>query len=455
MIFMTNCYRSCFSGKSFFIRNILTILGPAVFVAGILFTVSSCEEDPVKIGRKLLPGDDFVTILSTDTVTVRSFTTYNPAVKSGNPAVSYLGQIRDPYFGTIDARFVTQVRLGAAWTPGDYVIDSIKLYLELLSVTGAVDKPQFLSFSEISRQIYNDSVYYSNQDVELTGFGVTDIPLPRLKPDSVNYLELDIPLDFGEYITRDTSMLFHHSTNPDFRSYFRGLLFEITSPEEPVFVSLSVEAPGTYETYQNYFVMFMHDADGNKKQFYFILDAFSKNAAFNLFTHDHSAADPDKRILHINDDYADTLTYVQIMNGLNTKLMIPGLSDIKNDPEMKNISVNKARLILPVHYDNKTYKPSTIPSRVFLNYFTKSGRKYTVPDYSSLNPGFYDGTPDTTNNVFNINISTWLQNYLKDSSDSLTTDFELFLLPTSSNNVILKANDSHSPVRFEITYTKF
>lgn len=454
MIFTMKCCHSCLSGRNLFIRNILKILGP-VLLAGMLLSVASCEEDPSRIGRKLLPGDDFVSILSTDTVRIRSYTTYNPAVKSGNPAVSYLGQIHDPYFGTIDARFVSQIRLGAAWTPGEYVIDSIRLYLEFLSVTGATDKPQFLSFMEIEKQIYNDSVYYSNQAVGLTGFGVTGIPLPRLKPDSANYIKLDIPTEFGEYITRDTSMLFHHSTKPDFRSYFRGLLFEITSPEEPVFVSLSVDPPGKYETYQNYFIMFMHDAEGHNKQYYFILDAFSRNAAFNLFSHDHTAADPDKRIMHINDGYADTLSYVQIMNGLNTRLMIPGLSDIKNDPEMKNISINKARLIIPVHYDRKIYKPSTIPSRIFLNYITKSGRKRTVPDYSPMNPGFYDGTPDTTNNVYNINISTWLQNYLKDTSDSLTTDFELYLLPTSSNNVILKANNSRTPVRFEITYTRF
>ena len=77
-----------------------------------------------------------------------------------------------------------------------------------------------------------------------------------------------------------------------------------------------------------------------------------------------------------------------------------------------------------------------------------------MPDY---NPGsaFYDGSPDTTKNVYNINIATWFQNYLEDKSDSITTNFELFLVPSSSNNVILKANDSHTPVRFEITYTKF
>jgi hypothetical protein len=120
-----------------------------------------------------------------------------------------------------------------------FEIDSIKLYLDFLNVTGAVDKPQYLSFWEIDKQIYTDSTYYSNQYVPLTGFKVADILLPKLKADTINSIEIDIPIAFGDYLTRDTSMLFHHGTDPDFRSYFKGLLFQITSPEEPVFVSLA------------------------------------------------------------------------------------------------------------------------------------------------------------------------------------------------------------------------
>lgn len=415
--------------------------------------MGSCEEDPAKIGRKILPGSDFVNIESTDTITVRSFTMYSDSVESDNPSTSYLGEIYDPYFGTIISEFVTQVRLGSRWEPEYFVIDSIKLYLELLNVSGSVDKPQYLSFWEIAEQIYTDSTYYSNQYVPLTGFKVADILLPNLKADTINNLEIDIPLEFGYHVTRDTSMLFHHSADPDFRSYFKGLLFQLTSPEEAVFASLSIDPPGAYETYMNYFVFFMHDADGYSKQFYLILDAFSRNAAFNIFKHDYSTAEPDKEILHINDGYADTLSYIQMMNGLNTRLMIPGLSDIKNDPAMKNISVNKARIILPVHYDNVIYKPSTLPSQIFMRSVTSTGRKYLIPDYS-VNSSFYDGTPDTTRNVYNINISTWLQNYIENQSDTMTTTFELFLLPSSSNNVILKANDSHTPVKFEFTYTR-
>jgi len=450
---MTKCYHSSLPFTGSFHKISLRILAQALF-AVIIILMISCEEDPSKIGRKILPGSDFVDIESTDTITVRSFTMFSDSIESDNPSTSFLGQLYDPYFGTISAEFVSQLRLGAEWDFDSYVIDSVKLYLEFKTVTGNVSKPQYLSFSRIAKQIYTDKVYYSNEDVPLTGFRIENILLPNLKADTINNLELDIPLVFADTIARDTSMLFHSTTKPDFRSYFKGLLFQITSPEEPVFASLSVDPPGTYETYMNYFIIFLKDGAGASREYYLILDAFSKNAAFNIFRHDYSTAQPDKKIKHINDGFADTLTYAQIMNGLHTKLMIPGLKDIKDDPEMKNVSVNRARIMLPVHYDGITYKPSTLPGQIYLRYVTSTGKKYIVPDYS-VSPAFYDGSPDTINNVYNINIATWMQNYLENKSDTLTTNFELFLVPSSANNVILKANNSHTPVKFEFTYTRF
>lgn len=458
MTFMTKCYHSSLPFAGSFPKNSLRILAQALFAIIIILMVS-CEEDPSKIGRKILPGSDFVNIKSTDTVTVKSYTMFSDSIESDNPSTSYLGQFYDPYFGTVTAQFVSQLRLGSDWDFDKYVIDSIKLFLEFSNVTGNVDKPQYLSFSRIAKQIYTDEVYYSNEDVPLTGFKIENILLPDLKADTINNIEIDIPLVFGDTITSDTSMLFHHSTKPDFRSYFKGLLFEITSPDEqPVFASLSIDPPGTYETYMNYFIIFLHDDANSPRQYYLILDAISRNAAFNIFKHDYSNAEPDKKIQHINDGYPDTLTFLQKMDGLYTKLSIPGLSDIKNDPAMKNISVNKARIIIPIHYDNILYKPSKLPSLILLRFLTSSGKRYIVPDYyptSSSISTFFDGTPDTINHVYNINIATWMQKYIENNSDTLTTDFQLFLLPSSSNNLILKANNSHTPVKFEFTYTKF
>ena len=453
MTFMTKCYHNSLPFTGSFHGNIFRILAQALF-AVIIILMISCEEDPSKIGRKILPGSDFVNIESTDTITVRSYTMFSDSIESDNPSTSFLGELYDPYFGSITAEFVTQLRLGSDWDFDSYVLDSVKLYLEFKNVTGNVNKPQYLSFSRIAKQIYTDDVYYSNEDVPLTGFRIENILLPGLKADTINILELDIPLVFADTITRDTAMLFHSTTKPDFRSYFKGLQFEITSPEEPVFASLSIDPPGTYETYMNYFIIFLHDDAGSPREYYLILDAFSKNAAFNIFRHDYSTAQPDKKIQHINDGFADTLTYAQIMNGLHTKLMIPGLKDIKDDPLMKNVSVNRARIMLPIHYDGITYKPSTLPGQIYLRYVTSTGKKYIVPDYS-VSPAFYDGSPDTIKNVYNINIASWMQYYLENKSDTLTTNFELFLVPSSANNVILKANNSHTPVKFEFTYTRF
>ncbi|MDQ1332094.1 MAG: hypothetical protein QG576_128, partial [Bacteroidota bacterium] len=62
---------------------------------------------------------------------------YSNSVQSDNPSTSYLGQLYDPYFGTTTASFVTQIRMGSEWTNDSFVIDSIKLYLNLLTVTGS------------------------------------------------------------------------------------------------------------------------------------------------------------------------------------------------------------------------------------------------------------------------------------------------------------------------------
>jgi hypothetical protein len=379
------------------------------------------------------------------------------SIESGKPSISFLGQIYDPYFGTTTAEFVSQIRLGSSWDDKYFVIDSVKLYLRLLTVKGAVDKPHYLRLSEIANQIYdNDSVkYYSNQTVPLTGYSVPDILLPELKPDTINDIVLDVGKPFGLHLTSDTSMFFHSESKPDFRSYFKGLYFQLISPEEPIFVSLSVAPPDPYSSYYNYFIMYMRNENDEQKTFIFVLDAISRNAAFNLFRHNYDDADPLKKIQHINDtNYHDTLSYAQTFNGVYTKLLIPGLENIKNDPSMDNISVNKARLKFPIVYDNDIYTRSTIPSQLYLRYITTSGAKYLIHDYS-ISPTLYDGTPDTTANVYNLNIATFVQKYLDDKENEIKPELDLLLSSYSQYNVILKANSGHPKVKFELTYTKF
>jgi hypothetical protein len=416
-----------------------------------MFSLASCEEDPTTMGKGLLPGSDFVDIKATDTLGIRSYTMYDESERTDNPSISYLGQISDPYFGTTTASFVSQLRLKYDW-PGDVaILDSMKLVLSITNARGVTDGVNKLSFYEIGNQIYTDSSYYSNTPVTHTGFSQTDIVLPALKPDTINNIEIMLPnVLFGERLLRDTSMLFHSNTKPDFRSYFKGLHFELNSGTSPCLLSLSLinSQSGGYfivdRYYNNFFVLYYHDIDGNKKAYYLILDAINKNAAFNKFSHNWNTADAAKKIQHIKDFYRDTMTYLQGLNGVYTRLVLPGLENLKKDPSFKNAAINKAKLTVPFYLDTTLYKKSSVPAQLGLRYRTKSGTKPLVPDYilsGDTYHTFFNGRADTINMVYVFNIPTYVQKYLEDTSGDILPELEV-IEGSTTKNIILKANNS-------------
>ncbi len=456
MIFMTRYYNifqyPCrFESVNSFINKFFSL--PVIIL--VVFFVTSCEGDPTRIGAGLLPGSDFVITRGIDTLTARSFTMYDDSIASDHPQVSYLGQTYDPYFGTTTAGFVTQIRLRPIWDDLPFVIDSVKLILHLYDVKGggAPDVIHTIKLSEISEQIYTDKEYYSNREVPLTGYTVDNIVLPALKADTINDIEINLPVSFGEYLTRDTAKLFHNNNKPDFRAFFKGLYFEMTPSTDPLLVTISL-IPSNAGYYNNYIVLFMHDEAAAPKEFYFILDAKNTNASYNKISHDFTTAEPVKRIPHINDGYSDTLSYLQSLNGVYTRIILPGLESLKNDPAFDNIAVNKARLTVPVHIDGDLYDISAAPSQLFLRYRSKSGTKYLISDYNSSNPSFFDGQIDTTAVNYNFNIPGYVQKYLEDATGEIKPELELFQLG-GTTNVILKANASKSQVKFDLTYTKF
>ena len=171
MTFMTRFYHSF---SSFYRFNSVSnkffhILRPALVVMAVFFVVS-CEEGPTKLGSDLLPGSDFVTINSTDTLSVWSYTMYNSSVATNDPSYAFLGTIFDPYFGTTTAGFVSQLRISNKWNYGPVTIDSVKLVLQVTVHGGTAGGDQFLKMLEISDLIYTGTKYYSDTQTNTTGF---------------------------------------------------------------------------------------------------------------------------------------------------------------------------------------------------------------------------------------------------------------------------------------------
>jgi hypothetical protein len=343
-------------------------------------------------------------------------------------------------------------------------IDSVTLHLKLLTVKGDTAAPHQLKFSEISEHLYDTAKYYSNKPITLTGKDWT-VDLPKLRADTINDIVITIPTnspndpsDFGVYLTRTQSMLFDTSSviAPDFRSFFKGLYFQILSPGNPILTTLSIARPGSNATYVNYFTVYVQDDHGNSTGYDFIIDAKSRQAGLNLFEHDFAKGEAGKKISHLNDSYPDSLSYAQIMNGVFTRLEIPGFEAMKNSADFKNVAINRARLIIPYVIDKSTFTNTKIPSTLYMRFIDFKGRKTLVRDYLGAGAVFYGGTPDTVNKIYNINIATYLQDYLKDKTDSITPQLEIFLYPTDPYNVVFRTNNNtKESTKFELTYSKF
>jgi hypothetical protein len=430
----------------------------------LLFTgvilLDSCEEKPTMIGKDILPSNDFVSISSSDTNKILSYTMYDSPIRSEGSSTPFIGTTYDSYFGTTISEFVSQVRLEKEWLVGTYDIDSVKLVLRIVSVSGSPNVNKQLRITEISEQLYIDSAYYSNTAVDTTDFGIS-VDIPPLRYDTINIIQINLPPSFGEYLIRDQEKLFYSTSTDDFRSYFKGIYMRIlsSSTTDPLLLGLNVASAASLGDYSDYIIIYMHDREdvAAKYSFRFLLDPLKENASFSRLEHDFTTASPDKRIDDlINKPVLDTLSYLQGLYGVYTKLVFPGLETIKNDPSKGKIAVNKASLFVPVHYDGVNYTAAKIPESLLLRYVNSTGVKEVIPDYY-IDQGheYFGGGLDTTFNRYKFNISNFIQEYFNDKEGLLKPEIEMIQTSSDLRNAILKANDSKTPVKLELVYTRF
>lgn len=471
MIFMTR-----YSDSSRYIHGIISahqlftrFFSLAIFTL-FAFISTSCEKGILKLGTDLLPDEDFVAISSIDTLSIFSYTMYDNVIRSDNPSVSYLGQIHDPVFGTTTADFVTQLRLDAKWTGGgNVIVDSVKLYWHVLSTSGGASIAHTMKFTEISEMIYPDSVYYSDKKPNLSTntWGNLEIPAGIVGDTSIT---VELPIEFGQRIFSDPTQLFYdpgrihfNPAYPDFRSYFKGLYIQMDPSSDPLLLSLYLSPPVNGATVHgastNFIAIFVTDSLGVASEFDLIFDAVAVNAAYNKYSHDYTTASPALSIKHINDNYKDTLSYLQYLNGVYTKIVLPGLEKLKTDGTLGRVGINKARLTVPVHFTGSSkYISDEVPLQLVLRYKNDEGEKTLVPEYgmSSYDQSnqFFDGTLDSVKRVYNFNIPQFVQSYLDGSGDIVKPELEIYQ-GAGTRNVVFGANNNKTPVKFEITYTKF
>ena len=418
------------------IHNILILL------AAVPLFIVSCEEDPSSIGEGILPQADFDSIVAVDTMRVDMYTLFTDSATSIVPQTSYLGSILDPYFGLTSSDFVSQLWLTIGWS-GEGITrnDSVKMYLDVTDVMGSMPGSGSFNIYELGEKLSADSTYLVGTDVPVNEILAT-VDFPPLPEGSDSLLTLDLPVSFGEYIMRDTSMLFLGSDTIDFRDYFYGLYFEYPQTDNYHMLELDVRSDNTY------IVVYYTNAAGNSKFFEFLINGKCLN--YNRFLHDYERADPEKKIKYINEPVKDTLAYIQPMEGVYAKLAIPGLEHMRS--LQGTIAVNKARIYLPVYLNELDYTEDMVPTTILVRY-DSAGVKRILPDYLVDSDGtFLDGTYNKITNQYQVNISNFVQEYIEGSI--VDPVIEIYLPELGTQNLIVKANrESEDAVRFELTFT--
>lgn len=406
----------------------------------VSFIVLSCEEDPSSIGGNILPQTDFDSLVATDTINVEMYTLFTDSASSFNTSLSYLGASLDPYFGLTTADFVTQLWLAAAW-PGDGInsIDSVKMYLLINNVYKEKTGMSTVNIYDTDEVLSVDSIYLVGRDIPIKEL-IGSFELPPLREGRDTTLIIDLPVSFGEYILRDTSLLYLRSDTIDFRNYVKGLYFEYPQTMNHHMLELNMVNESTF------FEIYYTDTQKESRSYRLTIKSSCLN--YNRFLHDFEQADPDKKIKYINEPVKDTLGYAQGMEGVYTKMVIPGLEFLKSLPY--DVAINKARIYLPVYLNEVDYTEEMVPSNILVRY-DSAGSKRILTDYL-VDAAFLDGSYNKVNNQYKLNIANFVQQYYE--GEILEPVIEIYLPELSKENLIIKANrEGEENVKFELTYT--
>lgn len=445
---------------SFYRRKIKYTGAPAllfqnnkIILSGILLfalIIYSCEEKSTTIGSDLLPGTDLVEVFAADTIPVESYTMYIDSVFSTNRTYSFLGGLYDPYFGNTFSDFVSQLRLTKKYSGGPPVVDSVKIAIPITGARGKYGIQQKVVLYEITEQLYSDTLYYSNRDPK-AGLYLGSYPLPAVAKDSSYIFVINMPVWVGEYLLRDTTKLNQEGGANDFRAFFKGLYVTLEAgaksgikgsvPDIPLMMALS------FSTGDFKIRVYYHTYKASNLTFDFIINANS--VRYNRYLHDFSTGEPGKKIQHINDGYKDTLSYIQSFNGVFTRIKFPEMKEFINKMPF---SVNKTKLIFTVFLDEDIYTATTVPARIYMSYATSSGTKSIVPDYY-VSSSFFDGTFNTSAKTYSFNLAAFAQEYLEGRIPDPVID--MYFPEGEIKNVILKANNSSDPVKFQFVFTRF
>ena len=411
----------------------------------VLIGIWSCEKTN-KIGLEITPpGERFAYHIDSSTI-IKVGTLKQDSLTSERRSRSLLGAMADPVFGKTRAGILTQLRLSS--NDVDFgegaQLDSVVLLLKYLGSYGDTTHLQHITAHEIQQDLYFDSVYYSNINVNpffSEADPIADFQfLPTPDKDSL-IIRLDDKV--GEKILfADNS---HLENNTTFLDYFKGIYLQAS----PIDQGGSI----TYfdlESGNSRMILYYQNSEEDSLRYDVVINT---NCTWvNTFDNDYSNSQAGP---FINDSlYNSEKIYVQAMAGLRGHAIFEFSDTLKKHADI-GISINKAELRIPVANEYATdYKP--VPGNIQVFNALEDGTNEFIGDIF-LGEDYYGGYYDEKTDSYTFNLAKYIQDLLDPDIDFRVKNTGLFIVVedsrVSSNQVVLNNNPSGEKMVLEITYT--
>ena len=434
----------------FFYKQTLFALSFLLF-ASFLY---SCK-DQDGIGLDIQPVNDKFIPLFNNTEQVTSYSIAETHLRTDETVYNLLGSYFDPLFGKTDCSFFTQVLLSA--DAPDFtgaVLDSSVLsitYNSHYSDPAQISSLQHLKVFELTTSVNKDLEYYSNSNITDNynpALPIADVffsPQPSTgvlvgSEVQVPQLRINFPAIFGQRFL-DLQNAPSLINNTAFLQFFKGFYVSVDNPAQTMgqgailsFNTLSATSKFTiYYTVNNV-----------PTQFGFIINNTCARA--NFFKHDYVTSTA------INDQLANpilgqTLSYIQPMAGIKTKLELPFLKKWSSS-DSSLVAINKVEIIIKV--DESITSKFAPANKLILVALDADGNNVFLPDQFE-GDDYFGGVYNATTKKYTFNIGRYAQQVI----NKQTTDYGLYLMCAGAsvvaNRTVIKGGQN---IVVNISYTK-
>lgn len=466
------------------LHRLMTSIKVILLLTTITILNDACTKSSL-VGSDILPPDDQLTVISTDTVSMVTTTTIGDSARTYTSVANqqlpnYLvGRLDDPIFGNSTAIAYAQTRL-LTTSPNFEIstLDSVVLSLPYdvnEKNYGNTGGSQTIMISRLTESMDASSDYYSTKRFSAGAVLGQKTFVPNFTdsitislPEGDTVLsgkvgpQLRIPLSssFGNELLNNSGRM---GSIDDYLDYFKGIEIKGGSDNDAL-LSFDLGNAGITLFYTQTDSIF--DTDGNflnlkdiAKRFVFSINTFSaKSVYFNNNRDIVGQVRTDAPIKqYINNNASDSLIFIQSMEGVDAKITFPHLAGLTNK------IINKAELeILVADESDITMFP--LPTQLIV--LSKIDDELIVIEdvATSINvAGNFsvlggDLEEEVINGItykkYKINISGHFQSMV----DGITADNSLYIStypkPQNGSRVILGgAGHSEFPIKLNLSYT--